>query len=67
MAKPKDRAPAPLADEAHVLVTLDRRTGRVTYDDEFSTPMESWAMLSQATERAATVVDQVNELPNDAL
>lgn len=66
MATPKDRAPAPLDDEVHVLVTLDRKTGRVTYDDEFSTVLETWAMLTTATELAGARVDEANGLPNDA-
>lgn len=55
------RAAVPLEDSALVLVTLDRATGRVSYDDTFSTPMETWAMLSQATQHACEKIDEVND------
>jgi hypothetical protein len=46
----KTRVPPVEDSKAFVIVELDRRTGLVTVDDEFSTPMETWAMLDWATE-----------------
>lgn len=54
------RVPAALPDTVTVVVHLDRRTGRVDYDDEFSTPLETWGMLATATERASGRIDQAN-------
>lgn len=48
----RNRAPKSLPDLAIVTVYLDRATGAVTYDDEFSTPLETWAMLCSAVDIA---------------
>jgi hypothetical protein len=68
MAKGKPtRAATQLPDIAIVSVMLDRKTGLVDYDDTFSTPMETWAMLSQACARASERIDEVNGTGQEAL
>lgn len=59
------RVPAALPDIVTLVVHLDRRTGRVDYDDEFSTPMETWAMLSEACEHASDVIERANDRGGD--
>lgn len=54
------RVPAALPDSVTVVVHLDRTTGKVEYDGEFSTPMETWAMLSEAVEQSAAKIDRAN-------
>lgn len=54
------RVPAALPDSVTVVVHLDRKTGKVEYDDEFSTPGETWMMLATATEHASGVIDKAN-------
>lgn len=56
------RVPPALPDSVTVVVHLDRATGRVDYDDEFSTPGETWMMLATAGERACEVIDRINEI-----
>ncbi len=41
-----------MADKAFVFLELDRKSGQITVDDSFATPLESWAMLWHASERA---------------
>ncbi len=63
--KIRRRAPAALPDTATILVSLDRTTGRVEIDAEFSTPLETEGMLRWALERAAFLLEKANDLSDD--
>lgn len=68
MAKDKPtRAAKQLPDVALVTVQLDRATGRVEVMDEFSTPMETWAMLAQACAISSATIDEVNDTHKEEL
>lgn len=54
------RVPQALPDLAVITIELDRSTGEVKIHDEFSTPMETWAMLSTASELASIRIDRAN-------
>lgn len=56
----KTKAPAPLPDRAIVTVTLERATGKVELDTEFSTPAETAIMLDYANDIAAELLDEAN-------
>lgn len=45
------------AERAVVVVTLDRKSGRINIDQSLSTPMETWAILGRALESAAEVAE----------
>ena len=45
------------AEKAVIIVTCDRRTGRVNIDGSLSTPMETWAVLARAVEISAVEVE----------
>lgn len=70
MTQPKTPRPAPLPDVATVIVTLNRATGLVMVDAEFSTPAETAIMLDFANDIAAERMNEANgrELaePDDA-
>lgn len=48
----KSRAPHVADDKAFVIIELDRKTGAVTLDAEFSTPAETFAACWRALELA---------------
>lgn len=50
------------AGTAVLTVTLDRATGLVEVDQRQSTPMETWAMLSHATDICAIKDDRLEAL-----
>jgi hypothetical protein len=60
------RAAEQMSDTVAILVTLERATGKVEIDSEFSTPLETWSMLSVACSKASETVDQINEIPTEA-
>lgn len=60
MTTAKTPRPAPLPDVATVIVTLNRATGLVAVDAEFSTPAETTIMLDYAFSIAAERMDEAN-------
>lgn len=45
------------AERAIVVLTLDRKSGRINIDQSLSTPMETWAIIGRALEDVATVAE----------
>lgn len=60
MTQAKTPRPAPLPDVATVIVTLNRATGLVAVDAEFSTPAETAIMLDYANDIAADLMAHAN-------
>lgn len=45
------------AERAIVVLTLDRKSGKINIDQSLSTPMETWAIIGRALEDVASVVE----------
>lgn len=50
--------PRPMADRAFLFLELNRETGVVTIDEEFSTPAETYAMLCRASQMYEDKLDR---------